>query len=309
MTDLQWGLLAKVLDRIPVPTVMMDEPRRDLFLSWCDGLVAWTIDRLYPTWSRKAGQEPFEVESTELYEWRRKLYRFLAQVSLHLEPKESARRYIEPAAGTDDETFGSLAESYVSILTCNIMDETVLPKIPFAILGLMIPRLLSHSSWEQAGWNDGALHDAELSHMVRAVFFVDVEKALGAARFANGNWIEVSSIFPLIEPILAAQGQNPTVTSAFLTLCERAFESYPVDRFVAQLSMILGRDEGMPPGWRQTSLPARVAGLIQRFSEKTQPLPTEMARALLRALDALVDMGDRRASAIQTSEVFKDVRV
>ena len=42
---------------------------------------------------------------------------------------------------------------------------------------------------------------------------------------------------------------------------------------------------------------------------KPRPLPTEMARALLRALDALVDMGDRRASAIQTSEVFKDVRL
>jgi hypothetical protein len=308
-TDLDWHLLAKVLARIPVPTVMVDEPRRDLFLSWCDGLVGWTMERLYPTWARQPGQEPLNVESNELYEWRRHLYRFLAGVSLHLEPKESARRFVEPAGGTDDETFGSLAESYVSLLTCNIMDEPVLPQIPLAILGLMVPRLLSHSSWEHAERNDGALHDAELSHIVRTLFFVDVEKALGAARFANGNWSEVSNILPLVEPVLAAQGQNPTVTSAFLTLCERAFGYYPVDRFVAQLPMMLGRDEGTPLGWRGTSLPARLAGLIQRFSEKTQPLPTEMARALLRALDALVDMGDRRASAIQTSEVFKDVRL
>ena len=163
---------------------MTDEPRRDLLL-WCDGLVAWTIDRLYPRRSRQPDQEPFEVDSTELDEWRRKLYRFLARVSLHLEPNESARRFVAPAAETDDETFGSLAESYVSLLTCNIMDETVLPQIPLAILGLMVPRLLSHSSWEQAGWNDGALHDAELSHMIRAVFFIDVEKALEALRVSR----------------------------------------------------------------------------------------------------------------------------
>jgi len=174
---------------------------------------------------------------------------------------------------------------------------------------MMVPRLLSHSGWEQAGWNDGALHDAELSHIIGAMFFVDVEKALGASRFANGNWKDVSSILAIVEPFLAAQGRNPTVTSAFLTLCERSFGFYPVDRFVAQLPLVLGRDEGTPLGWRGTSLPTRLAGLIQQFSEKTQPLPTEMARALLRALDALVDMGDRRTSAIQTSEVLKDVRL
>ena len=64
----------------------------------------------------------------------------------------------------------------------------------------------------------------------------------------------------------------------------------------------------MPLGWRGTTIPARLAGIIQLFSEKTHPLPEEMARALLRALDTLIDMGDRRAAAIQTSEAFKEVR-
>ncbi|MBN1210300.1 MAG: ATP-binding protein [Myxococcaceae bacterium] len=308
MTNVDWHLLAKVLAMIPVPTVMADELRRDIFLSWCDGLVGWTVERLYPTWSRQPGQEPFEVASTELYEWRRELYRFLARVSLHLDPKESARRFVEPAAATDDETFTSLVESYVSLLTYNIMDEPVLPRTPLILLELIVPRLLSHGGWSQAKWNDGTLYDVSLSRLIKAVFFVEAEKALGAARFANGNWTDIASILPIVEPILAAQGQNPTVSSTFLTLCERAFESYPVDRFVVQLPMVLSRSEGMPLGWRGTSLPARLAGLIQRFSEKTQPLPAEMARALLRALDALVDMGNRRAAAIQTSEVFKDVR-
>ncbi|RBH44386.1 hypothetical protein C3F00_038280, partial [Pseudomonas sp. MWU13-2860] len=62
-------------------------------------------------------------------------------------------------------------------------------------------------------------------------------------------------------------------------------------------------------GWRGTQLPARLSGLIQRFSERQQPMPLEMAQMLLRALDRLVDMGDRRAAAVQLCEVFRAVRM
>ncbi|OJW90262.1 MAG: hypothetical protein BGO71_15080 [Burkholderiales bacterium 67-32] len=64
-----------------------------------------------------------------------------------------------------------------------------------------------------------------------------------------------------------------------------------------------------PQGWNGTLVPARVASLIQRFSERDAELPEPLARKLLRALDSLVDMGDRRAAAIQTSEVFRRVKL
>ena len=248
------------------------------------------------------------IFALSLYEWERELYRFLSHVSLPLPPEEGFRRFIEPAAQANDDTFGSLAESYVTSLAYNVMDEPVLPGTPLALLGLIVPRLLAHGGWASARWNDGRLNDAELSRMVRVLCFVDVEKSAGWSRFANGDWNDVASIHPIIDPILAAQGQNPTVTDAYLTMCERALHSYPLERFVAQLPLVFGGGGGMPVGWRGTSMPARLAGLIQRFSEKTQPLPAATAKTLLRALDALVDLGDRRAAAIQTSEVFKDVR-
>ena len=307
--DLRTDFLAKVLASIPVHSALADTSRRDLFLSWCDDLVAWTIERLHPSWSREPGKDPFEAKATELFEWRRDLFRFLASVSLRLDPADSARHFIAPAADTDDETFASLAESFVSHLTCNIMDETDFPPVPLVLLEKIVSRTMSFESWKQARWNDGSLHDAELSRMIRCVFFVEVERAMGAARFANGNWADISAVLPLTEPMLSEHGQNPTVASAFLARCERAFDAYPLDRFVAQLPLVLRPCEGMPLGWRQSTLPQRIAGLIQRFSERTQPLPIAMARALLSALDALVDMGDRRAAAVQTSEVFKDVRI
>ncbi len=52
-----------------------------------------------------------------------------------------------------------------------------------------------------------------------------------------------------------------------------------------------------------------MASVVQLIAEEAHPLDEAVARTLLRVLDALVDMGDRRAAALQISEIFKDVRV
>ncbi|MHB1587580.1 MAG: hypothetical protein ACYCRH_11520 [Acidiferrobacteraceae bacterium] len=307
-TDLNTQFLAKNLARIPVEAAMEDGIHHDLFLAWCDNLVGWTIERLYPSWVNRENRDAFESGASDLYEWRHELYRFFARVSLHLDPSESVHRFVEPAAATDDETFGSLMTSYVSYLTRTIMDEPVFPANPLTVLEQTVPRVLAHRRWEQSRWNDGEIRDSDLYSIIQALFFIDVERAMGAARFANGDWTDVMRINSVIVPILTAQGQNPTVTSSYLTLCERAHQAYPLELFVDRLPMVFGGGGGMPLGWRGTTIPARLAGVIQLFSEKAHPLPEAMARALLRALDALVDMGDRRAAAIQISEAFKDVR-
>ena len=136
-----------------------------------------------------------------------------------------------------------------------------------------------------------------------------VDGAMGAKRFANHDWRVVEVISPSIEPFLETHGHIPTVTTAFLTLCERALETYPMERFVQHFHMVLPCSEGLPAGWRATTIVARLSGLIPQFSQKTRSLPLLTARELLVALDVLVDGGDRRAAAIQTSEVFKDIRI
>jgi hypothetical protein len=79
--------------------------------------------------------------------------------------------------------------------------------------------------------------------------------------------------------------------------------------FVEQVTEMMNRHERTPVGWRNSTLPSRIAGLIHAFAEREQPLPTQLAQAMLRVLDRLVDMGDRRSAALQTSESFKNVRV
>ena len=70
-------------------------------------------------------------------------------------------------------------------------------------------------------------------------------------------------------------------------------------------------DGGSPPlkGWRGTSLPARIAGLVQYLADRETPMPLELGQKLLRIVDLLVDMGDRRSSALQLSESFREIQI
>ncbi|MEP7246427.1 MAG: hypothetical protein ABI885_22485 [Gammaproteobacteria bacterium] len=305
--ELRTGALGPLLSAVPVEIALADPVRGEYLISWASDLVTWTAERLAPDWARDLKKSEWRAETHELSDWRRQLYGLLARASLHLSPAESLRRFVEPLSKTDDEQFASLVHTYVSQLACNIMDEPKFPAVPLELLQALLPRILDHDDWKSAKWNQGEIHDFVLGQIVRSLFFVAIDSAPLAARFANGKWREVEAILPVVDQVLAAHGSNPTVASAFLTLCERAFEHYPIDRFEVQLPSVLGTG-GLPLGWRGTVLPARLAALIQRFAERLQPMPQQTARALLRALDALVDMGDRRAAAIQTSEAFKDVR-
>ena len=96
-------------------------------------------------------------------------------------------------------------------------------------------------------------------------------------------------------------------SSAFLTLCERCGSSYPAEIFADQILTFW--DSNNMPGWRGTALPARIAGLIQIYADREHPLEPVLSQKMLRILDALVDLGDRRSAALQTSEAFRDVRI
>ena len=94
----------------------------------------------------------------------------------------------------------------------------------------------------------------------------------------------------------------------YLTLVERAAEHYPPERFADQVIAIFEMEELTRAGWSNTTLPARIAVMVQNLSEKRQPLDIGLAQKMLRILDFLVDMGDRRSAALQLSETFKNIK-
>jgi hypothetical protein len=97
--------------------------------------------------------------------------------------------------------------------------------------------------------------------------------------------------------------------SHFLTLCERARNSYPAETFADQILAIV--EDGSQPlkGWNGTLIPARIAGLVQVFADRDTPMSPGLGQKLLRVLDLLVDMGDRRSAALQQSESFREIKV
>ena len=52
-------------------------------------------------------------------------------------------------------------------------------------------------------------------------------------------------------------------------------------------------------------LPAKLAAVVQRQADWNFPLRLEDAQELLKVLDALIDLGDRRSAALEQTEAFK----
>ena len=77
---------------------------------------------------------------------------------------------------------------------------------------------------------------------------------------------------------------------------------------MAQMLAVLDKSQTTLVGWRGSLVPARTGGPVHEFGLRMQPVPHPLARDMLRLLDWLVDMGDRRAAPLQTSQMFKDVR-
>lgn len=304
-THVDTSLLEKVLQNIPLEAALADQEHAALFLDWCESLAKWTIERIAPAWA--SGRRYLDDHyASNNFEWCHYLYQFLARVSLKLSAEEGTQRFLQPVMNTNDETFADLTMSFTAQLIGQVMDSSDIPKSALPLLSVVVKRVLACDNWYDSRQSGSS--ELGFVSMVKHVFFAEVGYARKAARFANGNWAEVGVVIPVFEPILRAHGSVTLVARAWMDLCESSFEHYPVQHFVDNLEHLLV-GEGAPLGWRDTQLPGRLSGLIQRFSERQQPMPLPMAQKLLRALDKLVDMGDRRAAAVQLSEVFRSVRV
>ena len=304
---LRWDFLPKILRYIPIAIVMNDEKHRPVFLAFCYDLLRWILERINPSWEEATQRN--DRSKTEVIELRLWFFRLLGQIALYLGPEEAKRTMLEPIFALDDETAASVINPFANSLTAvGICDPpTVVPQALF-LLEECMRRILKDGALDRFRGEEGYFYGYDLPELVRIFLFVNVEYAGGAMRFANGNWEDINQILPIIDLFVRNVGDIPQITSTFLTLCERAVDHYPPTVFVDQVTSFLGKQKGTPLGWRHTSIPSRIASLIYLFAERSQPLPENLAQTMLRVLDRLVDMGDRRSSALQTSEIFKNVR-
>ena len=94
----------------------------------------------------------------------------------------------------------------------------------------------------------------------------------------------------------------------FMTLCERAGTTYPLDAFAEQANAVLGSIANAKGSWAGTLLPARIAATVQHLADVNFPLRANQAHRLLKVLDALIDLGDRRSAALEQTPAFKGIQ-
>ncbi|MEO0883274.1 MAG: hypothetical protein AAFY34_11190 [Pseudomonadota bacterium] len=159
-------------------------------------------------------------------------------------------------------------------------------------------------------YRGGEVSGHEIPTLIKALLLVSIDKDCpGAARYVNGDWSEIDLVMPLLTLLVPAVGWSSYAMGHFLSLCERAGAAYPFEAFAEQTQAVVNDIENAKGSWSGTLLPARIAGVIQNLSDSNYPLQPSQTQALLRILDALVDLGDRRSAALEQAETFRRVRV
>lgn len=298
---------AKVLHQVPVAKVMASAAR-DRYMKALEAFVAWTLDTLNPAWrtERRRGRER---EGADLFEWQHELGQILAVVAEHVPAAEMRARLLTPIIDQPDDICMPILAPFTNLLACiSILDAHRIKEGALDLLDACLERTLQHEDFRRTGYRDGQIGGFDLPRLIKALLFVAIDGAGVAVRFANGRWDDLPRVLPLVDKMVRRIGWVPFVARQFITLCERAGTNYSADAFADQVLAQIAEGR-LPAGWKGTSIPAGIAGLVQAYADRHHPLPAELARKLLQVLDALVDLGDRRSAALQLSEAFRGVLV
>lgn len=295
---------AKVLALVPFEKILLSDAREEA-LGFVDSLLAWTNAKNAPPWLKKRRRDR---DSARLIEWTHQLGRTLGDISGDLSVPEVKTRFLEPIFALEGDTCWSLLTPFADRYICRyIYDAPTVPDGATDVVRLCLDRFLQTTTLQRSAYRSGEFHGFDEPQLSRILMFVAIEHAGGAARYVNGDWSEVAMILPLIDRYVRAAGWSVSVMVSFLTLCERAKNSYPAEMFADQVLAVIA-DESQPVrGWHGTFIPARIAGLVQFFADRETPMPSGLGQKLLRILDLLVDMGDRRSAALQMSEAFREI--
>lgn len=297
---------AKIFPNFPVEVWCQATEHSALWEAALKELVSWTAERLMPSWDDRKRHRDV---STELIEWKRSLGDLLARSAPFLETQLVREILLAPFLADDDEALGVLAEFTDKSVSRHVLDAKIIPRNTLELLSDCADRILRDRAFNPNGYRAGQVHGHDLPEMIKALFLVNVEHAPGAARFVNGDWSQLQIMLPITTRMVAAIGWSPFVMQNFLTLCERAGHHYPIDEFGRQ---ILSAFEGLPKAkqsWIGTLLPSRIAALIQRLTDANFPLQSVQAQSILKILDALIDLGDRRSAALEQTEAFRNVQI
>jgi hypothetical protein len=296
---------AKLIPKFPLEAWMASNTFRPLLEPLFFDLVKWTTESLMPSWRTKKRSDK---KRTDLFEWNRSLGDLLARMVPFVEIGVARSAFIEPFLADDDEALSVLARFADMAVRRHVFDAAAIPENIIPLLDDCVSHVLQDGSFRPKSWHAGEVRGYAMPELIAALLFVSVATAPGAARYANGDWSRIDIVLPIINRMVRNIGWSPYVMGKFLDLCERAGRAYPISEFGSQANAALAAISNAEEGWTGTMLPARIAAVVQRQADWNFPLKLPDAQKLLDALDALVDLGDRRSAALEQTEAFKGIQ-
>ena len=297
----------KIILELPVDAFCQSDVYKEHLLAFVDDLTDWTATRFNPADETSEAGGRRRREAAHLNLWPSRLGDLFARIAPYVEFEKMRTRYLGPFLDQDDENGFEVTSHFAEAMVCRqVLDATVIGPNCIPLLQLCVDRIVADPTFERRSHRAGQVHGFDLPRMVKSLLFVPLEKpATGAQRFANGNWSDLPMVLPIIDRLVSECGWAPKVMESFLTMAERAELSYPIDAFIALMTKVLTKLGDNADGWVGTAIASRIAGVIQTLADGNYPLAGAQASALLRLLDMLIDLGDRRAAALEESETFR----
>ena len=268
--------------------------------------VVWTSERLMLSSRERRRRRGGTV--VDLIPWMSCLGGLLGRAAPRFETEVVRNIILGPFLCDDEDALSVIGAFARSTVARHVLDAETIPSQVFELLDICVDRVVNDRTFAQA--KDGAIDvpGSELCQLIETLMFVAIEKADRSARFANGDWSQIRLIMPFVSRLVKAIGWSTFVMDRFLTLCERAGTAYPLDSFVEQANTVLASVVKGKGSWAGTTLSARTAAVVQCLADAHFPLQVDQARGLLRVLDALIDLGDRRSVALEQSEAFRGIQ-
>ena len=296
---------AGILKLFPIEAWARSDAHRAHILAFAGKLVSWTAERMFPPFT-----DGDDNKSSQLYEWLDALATLVARAIVYMPTDADALALIEPITNHNHRDVLQFADQLTDQLTRRfVYDASVLPERVLRMLDMLMTRMLKERDFSPTGYRPGEVHDRHLNSMIRSFMLVSAKDCPGAARFANGNWDNLPALLGQIDRLMAAAGWADSVMDKFLTLNERAITKMPIEDFERMVSASMEAEGFRLERWNAAGIPASISGVIQGLADANYPLTSKQARCLLVILDRLVDIGDRRAAALQQSEHFRGIQV
>lgn len=295
---------ADILKLIPL-TEILNSGAKNVLLDFLTIVLEWTNQKIAPPWVKPGRRDR---SGTSILEWIHALGSKLGLIAGLLPLSDFQVRFLNPILLLEGDNCWSLLAPFTHTYICTyVYDAQIVPTDAITILHLCLERFLQDRTFKRDTYRSGEFSGFDQPKLIRTLMFVSVERTELAARYVNGDWSEISRILPLIDRFIRVGGWAASIMESFLALCARAKADYPAEVFADQILSIIGNGSDNLKGWHGKFIPADIADLIHYFAYRDTPMKLALAQKLLRILDILVDMGDRRSAALQLNEMFREV--